>query len=170
MIPAVIRRLALALAALLLALAPAATAAPAAPGFKVKILDAPRTLDSRDLIGKKLLVVRFQASYCKPCARESAAFGRIAERYAPRGVEFVALHVQDTVADTRRFVRTQQVTYPVALDPRLTIASRFGFQGTPYTVVIDVKGEMVARVHGESALARLPRLLDAQLTDMPPRR
>src|SRR5256885_7275085 len=42
-------------------------AAPAAPGFSVKIFDSNATLDSRDLIGKSVLVVRFQASYCKPC-------------------------------------------------------------------------------------------------------
>jgi hypothetical protein len=60
----------------------------------------------------------------------------------------------------RRFVLSQKVTYPVALDPRLTIGNRYGFKGTPYTVVIDRKGEMVARIHGESAVSRLPRLLD----------
>jgi peroxiredoxin len=165
-------RLALAITAVAphLLSAAAGHAAPAAPGFSVKILDAARTVDSRDLIGKKVLVVRFQASYCKPCARESAAFGRVAERYRDRGVEFLALHVQDTIADTRRFARAQRATYPIALDPKLTIASRFGFKGTPYTVVIDAKGEMVARIHGESVVNHLTRILDVQLTDTPPRR
>ncbi|OLC12087.1 MAG: hypothetical protein AUH29_17520 [Candidatus Rokubacteria bacterium 13_1_40CM_69_27] len=137
--------------------------APAAPGFRVNPLDSAGTIDSRDLLGKKVLVLRFQASYCKPCARESAAFARLVERYRRRGVEFLALHVQDTVADTRRFMRAQKVTYPVALDPKLTIGNQFGFQGTPYTVVVDLKGEMVARIHGVSAVARLPRILDAAL-------
>lgn len=155
--------------AVVLALGSATAAgAPAAPGFRVTLLDSARTLDSRDLMGKKVLVVRFQASYCKPCARESAAFARVVERYRQRGVEFLALHVQDTVADTRRFMRAQQVTYPVALDPKLTIGNRFGFQGTPYTVVVDRKGEMVARLHGLSAVARLPRILDQALREEEP--
>ncbi len=72
----------------------------------------------------------------------------------------LAIHVQDTAVDAQRFVREQKVTYPVALDPKLTVGNRFGFRGTPYTVVVDTKGEMVARIHGESAVARLPRLLD----------
>ncbi len=138
-------------------------AAPAAPGFRVKLLDSPRVIDSRELLGKKVIVLRFQASYCRPCRRESASFARLVERYHDRGVEFLALHVQDTVADTRRFVRAQKVTYPVALDPRLTIGNRFGFEGTPYTVVIDRKGELVARIRGESAVSRLPRILDEAL-------
>lgn len=137
-----------------------AEAAPAAPGFRVRLLDGKTSLDSRNFIGKKVLVLRFQASWCKPCAKESAALAQVAERYRGRGVETLAIHVQDTAADAQRFVREQNATYPVALDPRLTVGNRFGFKGTPYTVVVDKKGELVARIHGVSAVARLPKILD----------
>ena len=153
--------------AVLVALAGVAHAAPAAPGFRLKTLDG-RTIDSKELIGKKIIVLRFQASYCKPCARESAALGRLTERYRARGVEVLAIHVQDAAVDVRRFIRSNKVTYPVALDPRLTIGNRYGFKGTPYTVVIDRQGEIVARLPGESAVTRLPRLLDEILKKEPP--
>jgi peroxiredoxin len=157
-------RVALLALATLLGLTPAlAHAAPAAPGFRVRLLDSSRTLDSRGLIGKKVLVLRFQASYCKPCARESAALARVVERYRERGVEVLALHVQDATADVRSFMGANKVTYAVALDPRLTIANRYGFKGAPYTVVVDRRGEMVARLHGESVVSRLPRILDELL-------
>lgn len=162
---------ALVLAALVIAgtLAPAgpARSAPAAPGFRVKVLDSSRELDSREITGKKVLVLRFQASYCRPCLRESAAFNRLVDRYRDRAVEFLALHVQDTVTDTRRFIRAQKVTYPVALDPKLATGNAFGFKGTPYTVVVDLNGEMVARIHGESAVGRLPRIIDDALAKAP---
>ena len=92
------------------------------------------------------------------------------ERYRARGVEFIALHVQDTVADTRTFMRANKVNYPVALDPKLGVANRFGFKGAPYTVVVDLKGEMVARLRGESAMTKLPRILDQALRGAPPPR
>ncbi len=154
--------------AVLLALVTGSEAAPAAPGFKVRLIDGKTTLDSRDLIGKKVLVLRFQASYCKGCAKEAPALGRLFEKYRSRDVEVVAIHVQDTAADTRTFVRKYKATYPVALDPRLTIGNTFGFKGTPYTVVIDRRGEMVAQIHGESAVARLPRILDELLKEQSP--
>ena len=81
----------------------------------------------------------------------------------PNGVEMLALHVQDTVADTRRFVKRNQARYAVALDPQLTIGNRLGFKGTPYTVVIDKKGEMIARLHGASVIGRPPKILDQAL-------
>ncbi|HEX3175832.1 MAG TPA: TlpA disulfide reductase family protein [Methylomirabilota bacterium] len=153
------RALALALAAVAL-LSGVAAAGPAAPGFRVRLLDSGKTVDSRDLIGKKILVLRFQASYCKPCARESAALARLADRYRARNVELLVIHVQDTAADARAFLRANKASYPVALDPRLTIGNRFGFRGTPYTVVVDRKGEIAARLVGESATTKLPRILD----------
>jgi len=157
------------LLAVLLAVATVSEAAPAAPGFKVRLIDGKTTLDSRDLIGKKILVLRFQASYCKACAREAPALGRLFDKYRSKDVEVVAVHVQDTAADTRAFVRKYKATYPVALDPRLTIGNTFGFKGTPYTVVIDRRGEMVAQIHGASAVSRLPRILDELLKDEAPR-
>jgi peroxiredoxin len=146
--------------ALVTALATLAEAAPAAPGFRVRLLDSGRIVDSRELIGKKVLVLRFQASYCKPCARESAGLSRLAERYRARNVDVLAIHVQDTAADARKFVRANRVSYPVALDPRLTMGNQYGFKGSPYTVVVDRKGEIVARIVGESAVTKLPPILD----------
>ena len=142
----------------------AASPTPAAPGFRVPVLDSGRVIDSRELTGT-VMVLRFQASYCRPCAREAAAFGRVVDRYRERGVVFLALHVQDARGDTRRFIRTHHVDYPVALDPRLAIGNQFGFKGTPYTVVVDRRGRMVARLRGEGAVARLPRILDNALLE-----
>jgi peroxiredoxin len=145
-----------------LAIAPAAVAEDA-PGFRVKLLDSKTTFDSRERLGKRPVVVRFQASWCKACAREAPGFGRLVERYRVRGVDFIAVHVQDTASNARRFVRTHRIAYPVALDPRLAVANTFEFKGTPATIVIDRKGAVAGRIDGESALTRLPRILDEVL-------
>jgi thiol-disulfide isomerase/thioredoxin len=151
-------------AALLFALAMTSLAwAEDAPGFKVKLLDSNTTFDSRERLGKRPVVVRFQASWCKPCAKEAPGFARIVERYRPRGVDFIALHVQDTASSVRRFVRAHRIGYPVALDPRLAIANTFELKGTPATIVIDRRGAVAARIDGESAVTRLPRILDEVL-------
>ena len=140
-----------------------ALAAPAAPGFRVKLLGSERTFDSREMMGKKVVVLRFQASYCKPCVREAEGFAKLVHHYRDSEVEFLALHVQDATADARRFARDHRANYAIALDPKLTIGNRYGLKGTPYTVVIDRKGEIAARLPGESAITRLPRILDDAL-------
>jgi peroxiredoxin len=166
-----VRALALApsLAALLLALSGAspALAAPAAPPITVRLLEGGQTFDSRDLLSKKVLLVRFQASWCKVCAQEAGDVQRIHQTYGPRGVHVLAIHVEDTEADARAFLKGAGATYPAGLDPKLRIANRFGFKGTPYTVVIDRKGEMVARIHGSASELRMRAALDPVLERRP---
>jgi len=141
-------------------LAAPALAAPSAPAFTFALLDGSGLFDSRTLIGKKILVVRFQASWCKVCAEEAPGVERIYEKYKPSDVEVVGVQVQDTAADAQRFLEAHGATYRAGLDPRLTIANRFGFKGTPYTVMINKRGEMVAHIHGRADEARLARVLD----------
>jgi peroxiredoxin len=135
-----------------------AFAAPSAPALTVKLLDGGRTFDSRSLIGKKVLLVRFQASWCTVCAEEARDIERIWRKYRPAGVHVVGIQVEDTRADAQRFLEGS--TYPAGLDPNLVIANRFKAKGTPYTIVIDKKGEIAARIAGRSGEARLARVLD----------
>ena len=143
-----------------LALAAPAAAAPAAPAFSFVALDGSGHFDSRAQLGKHVMVVRFQASWCKVCNQEAAAMERLYQKYRASGVEFVSVQVQDTEPEARRFLKATKTTYPAGLDPKLKIANRYGFRGTPYTVVINKKGEIVARIHGRSDEARLARILD----------
>lgn len=140
-----------------------AWALPAAPAFTLRLLDGKKALDSRAYLGKSVLVVRFQASWCRLCVREAPGFERAYQKYKPRGVEFVGIQVQDTAADALKFLKAHRATYPAGLDPSLTVANRFGFKGTPYTVVISRRGEMVARIHGSADEARLAKVLDPLL-------
>ncbi|HET8578943.1 MAG TPA: TlpA disulfide reductase family protein [Methylomirabilota bacterium] len=159
-------RLRAAVLVLLLA-APAAAALPSAPAVAFKRLDGAGEFDSRALIGKKVLVVRFQASWCKVCAEEAAGIERLWIKYQPFDVEVVGIQVQDTAADARRFLKAHGATYPVGLDPRLQIANRFGFKGTPYTVVINKRGEIVKRIRGRADEKALARVLDPLVKPVP---
>jgi cytochrome c biogenesis protein CcmG, thiol:disulfide interchange protein DsbE len=159
-------------AALLIALwgGPPAMAAPAAPAITVRLLESGKTFDSRALLGKKALLVRFQASWCKVCAEELDDVQRVHDTYGPRDVQVIAIHVQDAEADARSFLRKAGATYPAGLDPKLRIANRFGFKGTPYTVVVDKKGEIAARIHGSATELRMRAALDPLLERRPPKK
>jgi len=158
----------IALLALMLAWpSPAAWAHPNAPAFTLRLLDGNKTLDSRAYLGRSILVVRFQASWCRVCVREAPGFERAYRKYRPLGVEFVGIQVQDTETDARKFLKAHDAGYPAGLDPALKIANRFSFKGTPYTVVISRKGEMMARIHGSADEARLARAIDPLLPKKP---
>ena len=143
--------------------APAAAAPPAAPAVRMPLLKGGETFDSLALIGKKVLVLRFQASWCKICAGQAAGLQRVYDRYKARDVEILAIHVDDSEPDARAFVAARRATYPVALDPGLRVANRFGFKRAPYTVVVNKRGEIVARLDATTDLTRLSAAIDAAL-------
>jgi len=148
---------------------PALAATPSAPAFTLSLLDGSGNFDSRTLIGKKILVVRFQASWCKVCAQEAAMIERIYQQYRKSGVEIIAIQVQDTEADARRFLNTHGATYPAGLDPRLKTANRFGFKSAPYTVVINKRGDIVTRLRGRTEETKLIGVLDPLVKPAPAR-
>ena len=76
-----------ALALLVIEAGPAVAAPPAAPAVRMPLLKGGETFDSRALIGKKVLVLRFQASWCKTCAAQAAGLQRVVDRYKGREVE-----------------------------------------------------------------------------------
>ena len=153
---------AVALAALL-AVPSSGAAAPAAPAVRVPLITGGEPFDSRSLIGKKVLVLRFQASWCKSCASQAAGIERIYERYKERGVELLAIQVDDPEKEARAFLKAHGATYPAALDPSLRVANRFGFKRAPYTVVVNKRGEIVARLEATTDEARLTAAIDSAL-------
>jgi peroxiredoxin len=159
-----VTRFVAALALAFLALAPASgAAAPAAPAVRVPLITGGEPFDSRSLMGKKVLVLRFQASWCKACATQAAGIQRIYERYKERGVELLALQVDDPEKEARAFLRAHRATYPAALDPSQRVANRFGFKRAPYTVIVNKRGEIAARLEGSADEARLAAAIDSAL-------
>ncbi len=153
---------ALAVAALLVAPSPASPA-PAAPAIRVPLIAGGEPFDSRSLIGKKVLVLRFQASWCKSCSAQAAGIQRLYERYRDRGVEFLAVQVDDPERQARAFLQSHGATYPAALDPGLRVANRFGFKRAPYTVIVNKRGEIVARLEATADESRLAAAIEAAL-------
>ena len=160
---------AVALAALVLAPSSGA-AAPAAPAVRVTLLTSGETFDSRALIGKKVLVLRFQASWCKTCATQAAGIQRIYERFKDRDVVLLAVQVDDPERDARAFLESRRATYPAALDPSQRVANRFGFKRAPYTVIVNKRGEIAARLDATADEARLVAAIEAALKPPPKRR
>ena len=152
----------LAVAAFLFAPAPA-TPAPAAPAIRVPLITGGEPFDSRSLIGKKVLVVRFQASWCKTCAVQAASIQRLYERYKDRGVEVLGIQVDDPERQARAFLQSHGATYPAALDPGLRVANRFGFKRAPYTVIVNKRGEIVARLDATANESHLVSAIEAAL-------
>ena len=111
----------------------------AAPLFTLKALDG-STVDLASFRGRPL-VLNFWASWCGPCKEEAPLFRQLDQRRAVQDFQLLGVLFQETSeADARAFVKKYGLTYPNALDPRLTAGSAYLVSGIPQTVFIDAKG------------------------------
>jgi thiol-disulfide isomerase/thioredoxin len=94
----------------------------------------------------KVLLVDFWASWCAPCAVSFPALDAIYREYRSRGVEIVAVNVDERQKDADRFLAAHPHQMLVVFDPRAKAVRAFGAPGVPSSYVIDRQG-MIRYTH-----------------------
>jgi thiol-disulfide isomerase/thioredoxin len=120
---------------------------PASP-FTLTAFDG-STVDLAALRGK-IVVVNFWASWCPPCVEEMPSLNRFAQAYAPKGVEVVAISVDDDPKAYKEFLDKNHLTLVTARDPDKKINAQYGTFRYPETYIADRQGRLVRKIVGEA--------------------
>jgi peroxiredoxin len=111
-------------------------------GFSLAALDG-RTYNLDALRGKVVLL-NFWATWCPPCRREMPDMEKLYQRFAQKGL--VVLAVSDEKRETvEEFLKKQNYTFPVLLDPDRKVNTAFGIEGIPNSFLFDRQGKLVAQ-------------------------
>lgn len=96
-----------------------------------------------DLIGKKVIVLDFWATWCPVCIQGMPTLEAVAGEYADRGVVAIAVNVGEDPAELETFVQSQGWTIPIALDQQLTVSEQLQVgQGLPASMIIGLDGRI----------------------------
>ena len=137
----------------------------AAPGVTFTSLQGER-VTTGDLRGRVVLV-NFWATDCAVCVKEMPRMVTTYRKYQPQGFEFIAVAMRhDPPNYVLDYTAKNALPFRVALDPMGQLAEAFGdVRLTPTTIVIDKRGNIVARILGEPDFAKLEALIERKLAE-----
>jgi thiol-disulfide isomerase/thioredoxin len=88
----------------------------------------------------KVLLVDFWASWCVPCKASFPALDAIYREFQPRGLEVLAVNVDETQRNADSFLAAHPHRMTVLFDPKGIGPEAFGVKGMPTSFLIDKTG------------------------------
>jgi peroxiredoxin len=99
----------------------------------------------------KVVLVNFWATWCPPCLEEMPAMERLWRRHKDAGFVLLAVSLDSDPKKVPPFVSAHKFTFPVAVDPKMTVAERYGVRALPSSFVIDRDGTVIGIALGPRA-------------------
>lgn len=122
-----------------------------------------------DLRGK-IVLVDFWAAWCRPCRAENPNLVRMYNQYKDKGFEVYSVSLdglpnqQDPKAAWTQAISADQLAWSNHVSDlqgwKTSVIKDFGFQGIPYTVLVDREGKIIAtELRGPALEAKLKEVL-----------
>jgi len=133
-----------------------------APAFALPRLGGGAPVSLADFRGAPV-IISFFASWCAHCRSELKAMGSIARQNSGH-VAVVGVDSNDgTGSAAEKLLTAADATYPVGLDLKAQVASRYLLTALPVTYFVDARGRVVGSALGAQDVASLERWV-ARLT------
>ncbi|MCP4445781.1 MAG: TlpA family protein disulfide reductase [Myxococcales bacterium] len=114
---------------------------------------------------KKVVVLTFGASWCKPCRKELPAYEKLAKKYDKKKVIFIAVNIDSKVSKGKAFMKKSGVSTMLGVyDPKSSTVESYDPPTMPSTFVI--KKGIVKHVHAgfrKGDTAALKKIIDKNL-------
>ena len=111
-----------------------------APDFALHAFAGPNVRLSEHI--GQVVVISFWGNGCDSCRAQLAALQRDFARYRKQGLRVYGVEVADEQSAALGFARGTDVTFPLLLDPRKTVARLYDVDILPMTVLIDRDGKI----------------------------
>jgi thiol-disulfide isomerase/thioredoxin len=123
----------------------AALVGKAAPDFELELLGGARFRLADAKAKGQVVLLDFWASWCGPCIQAMPQVERVAEEFRDRGVQLVAVNLQESPERITAMLERHDLHPAVALDRNGKVAEQYGATAIPQTVIIGRDGT-VARL------------------------
>jgi cytochrome c biogenesis protein CcmG/thiol:disulfide interchange protein DsbE len=103
----------------------------------------------------KPVYLNFFASWCGPCVHESPYIGKLAAKYASKGLVTLGIDELEDRTKAAAFATANKLHYPVLVDKDGQTGTDYGQIGLPMHVFIDKQGKIALWRPGEMSEAEI---------------
>jgi thiol-disulfide isomerase/thioredoxin len=121
----------------------ACAAAEKIPDFELPDLQGKKVKFSQVVQGKPF-VLKFGATWCGWCQRQTPILKKIAEKYGDKA-PVIEVDIRETKSKVRKNAERHRINYPVLLDLDGSVARAYRIRGIPVVIVGDRQGRVVYR-------------------------
>jgi thiol-disulfide isomerase/thioredoxin len=111
-----------------------------APDFEIRTIQGEH-FQLSEVVGKKIVVLNFFATWCGPCRAEMPELNRYFAEHKNESFLLLGIDSHESREDVGDFLGELKVEFPVGIDAG-PIAEQYGVTGLPTTVVIGVDGKV----------------------------
>lgn len=97
----------------------------------------------------KIVLLRFWSTRCPSCKEEMPGLEKTYKGLKDKGLEVLAINVEDPQEVASNFTQEMGITYPILLDEEQKVARIYNVFGIPTTFFIDKEGVIRERVFGD---------------------
>ena len=116
------------------------------------------TIDLKDYIGKKPVVLDFWASWCPNCQRSMPVLNQLYSKYKD-DVEVIGVNIKEPESLIKEFVDSYKINFPIVFDLDGEISREYGINYTNVHVLVGIDGKVIRVIPGDIAEADIKSLL-----------
>jgi cytochrome c biogenesis protein CcmG, thiol:disulfide interchange protein DsbE len=119
----------------------------------------------KDFVGKpvvipedvkgKVVFIHFWVSSCSYCVKEMCTLESFSRKHHTEGVRAFSINAGETRHNAMRYTENLKISYPVLLDPDLSVTRSYGVSGVPTTYILDRQGVLRFKILGEITTEKL---------------
>ncbi|MBA7581030.1 Thiol-disulfide oxidoreductase ResA [subsurface metagenome] len=98
------------------------------------------------------MLLNFWATWCGPCRFEMPSMEKLYQRLNAKGLEILAVNLQEDRSSVEQFVDEYGLSFPVLLDTTGRIGATYGARSIPTTYIVDREGFVIAGTIGTREL------------------